>query len=85
MASQAFGGPYEGLDLGRREVFPAPPMGIGLLARWQDAVGGGWGRGKSRARYVLTAWTRGWAMAGHSVLQNDFPEKKAETVHNRTV
>ena len=38
MASKAFCRANEGVDLGGGEVFPAPPRGIGPLARWTDAV-----------------------------------------------
>src|SRR4029450_7759623 len=40
MASKAFRRANEGVHLGGGEVFSAPPIGIGPLARWQDTVCG---------------------------------------------
>jgi hypothetical protein len=38
MPAEAFGHVHKGLDLCGRQVFTAPPMRIGALARWWDAV-----------------------------------------------
>ena len=41
MASKAFRRPNEGVHLGGSEIFPGSPIGVGPLARWEDA-GCGW-------------------------------------------
>src|SRR6266566_1730930 len=40
MASQAFRRAHEGVHLGGGAILSAPPVGIGPLTRWQDAVCG---------------------------------------------
>src|SRR2546430_6204582 len=77
MASQAFRRANERVPLGGGEVFSAPPIGIGPLARWPDAVWGrAWNGRRSPSRGACSAWARCEGRAGHRMLQKAFPEKR---------
>jgi hypothetical protein len=84
MASKAFRRANEGIHLGGGEVFPTPPIGIGPLARWQDAVcGRAWNGRRSPSRGACSAWARCEGRSGHSMLQKNFPEKRRGTESSR--
>jgi hypothetical protein len=85
MASKAFRGANEEVHLGGGEILAAPPVRIGPLPRWQDAV---WGRaGDARrcpSRDACTVEGRGKGRSSHSMLQTYFPEKRRRTESSRT-
>src|SRR6266699_3014964 len=75
MASKAFRRANERVHLGGGEVFSAPPIGIGPLARWQNAVcGRAWNGRRRPSRGACSAWARCEGRSGHSMLQKYFPE-----------
>src|SRR4029453_15039866 len=77
MASQAFRRANQLVPLGRGEVFSAPPIGIGPLARWQDVVcGRAWNGRRRPSMGACAAGARGEGKSSHSMLQKYFPEKR---------